>query len=144
MEEWRLLWTDKHVSKAGQHCRRIKKDKEKDLIELIKYGSKIFTEPDLKMKGKQGVPRHIYTAALDNILVAMKGLRLFDRFGFDLHDTAKRPKEPSKALRRYKEWVFDPKLSDWVNSNTDEVLSGYCLPPDLAFLLDYRIDVRLE
>lgn len=38
------------------------------LIEVVKYGSKIFTEPDLKKKGKEMTVAKIYVAALNNIL----------------------------------------------------------------------------
>jgi len=62
---------------------------ENALIEIIKYGSKIFTEPDLKKKGNLKTPPKIYDRALDNILVAMKGKRIFERFGFNLPEKHK-------------------------------------------------------
>ena len=40
---------------------------EATLIEIVKYGSKIFTEPDLKKKGQSKVHPNIYLAALENI-----------------------------------------------------------------------------
>ncbi len=57
---------------------------ETALIETIKYGSKIFTEPDLNKKSQLKTPPKIYACALDNILVAMKGKRIFERFCFNL------------------------------------------------------------
>ncbi len=50
------------------------------LIEVVKYGSKIFTEPDLRKKVKIKGQGKIYLRALSNILNAMKGLRIFERF----------------------------------------------------------------
>jgi len=52
--------------------------------EYPKYGSKIFTEQDLDKKSNGKIPRKIYVRALDNILSAMEGIRIFERFGFNL------------------------------------------------------------
>ena len=79
---------------------------------------------------------------MDNILVAMKGHRIFDRFGFDLPKAPKKPKKTT-ILEQYQELKFDPKLSDWINIYTDEVLSGYILSHELEFLLTNKIDKEL-
>ena len=47
------------------------------LIGTIKYGSKIFIEPNPGNKSRHNVPPMIYAYALDNILVAMKRIRIF-------------------------------------------------------------------
>lgn len=49
-KEWMLQWnktTTIHCSPKAQHIRKVE-NLERDLIETIKYGSKIFTEADLK------------------------------------------------------------------------------------------------
>jgi hypothetical protein len=71
------------IPKKGQYKERVW-NKEKALIEIVKYISEVFTEPDVHNKTKRQYSRTLYAAALDNILCAMKGLRVFDRFGFDL------------------------------------------------------------
>ena len=47
LSEWLGRYPVFHANKKGQHCRRVV-DKQHDLLEMVKYGSKIFTEPDLK------------------------------------------------------------------------------------------------
>ena len=66
----------------GQDKRQIA-NLETALIEVVKYGSKIFTEPDLNKKGEGKCDPKIYVAALDNIFNSMQGLRIFERFGFN-------------------------------------------------------------
>jgi hypothetical protein len=50
----------------------------------VKYGSKIFSEPDVNKKAKGGRNPKLYVSALHYIFLSMKGLRIFERFGFDL------------------------------------------------------------
>lgn len=72
--EWQKLWNrgnKKLASPFAQHSRRVK-NVERDLVELIKYGSKIFIEPDKYKNLKSKIPPMIYAAALDNIFAAMK------------------------------------------------------------------------
>jgi len=78
VSEWLEQWRPKDGYRykfASPKAQKISKvtSIEHSLIETIKYGSKVFTEPDLKKKGKQTVKPMIYAYALDNILVAMKG-----------------------------------------------------------------------
>lgn len=51
-------------------------------MEVVKYGSKIVTEPVVRDKANKKQERDITAAAVDNILCGRKGHRLFDRFGF--------------------------------------------------------------
>jgi len=142
-KEWLIQWqSDKTLftSPKAQYVRSIE-NLERDLIEIIKYGSKIFTEPDLKKKGNQSIASMIYANALDNIFCAMKGKRLFERFGFNL------PQQVTKEIRfravsDFQEWVFMPSASDWVNKTTGETLTGYSEPPELTHLLENGIDLK--
>lgn len=122
VKEWLIQWTNKHTSRKGQHIRKVR-DMNHDLIEVIKYGAKVFTEPDPNNK-KSKVPRKIYVRAMDNIYAVMKGHRLFDRFGFNL------PKEEpylaqEEVLNDYKIWEFATSENDWVQKNTGETLTGF-------------------
>ncbi len=148
--EWQRYMKGKKTGKKytgawGQHYRPIKKDRVKDLIETIKYGSKIFTEPDVKnkSKSKNKIPPTIYANALDNIFAAMKGKRLFDRFGFDLPKQPKKSKANAQFLTNYKEWAYDITVNDWMNPQTGELLTGYVPPAQLSYLLN-TIDTDLE
>lgn len=143
VKEWLLLWGNKWTNKAAQYSRKVE-DRKRDLIEIIKYGSKIFTEPDMKRNSKQKSTANIYVSALDNILCAMKDHRIFDRFGFDLPKSNKEKERMSTMLNKYDEWVFDPKQSNWVNADSDKRLSSYLLPNELRALLEYNINAEDE
>jgi len=102
-KEWQKQWTSKHTYSGAQFIRKVE-SLEKDLIETIKYGSKIFTEPDLKKQSKKSNPK-IYVNALDEILKAMKGKRLFDRFGFNL-PKQNHSEASQKFVDKFIEWEF--------------------------------------
>src|SRR5690606_16667125 len=82
--DWLKLCTPKFANRKGQDITPIT-DVEKKLIEIIKYNTKVFTEPDMKkVRYEKSRTAQVYVKALNNILLAMKGKRIFDRFGFDL------------------------------------------------------------
>jgi len=144
--EWQKLWNrgkKKLASPYAQHSRRVE-NVERDLVELIKYGSKIFTEPDKCKNPKSKIPPMIYAAALDNIFAAMKPYRLFERFGFNLPPQSKRGVHPPTLLEQCNEWIFDPTLHDWHNLETGELLTGYLPPPQLQWILAQSIDTDLQ
>lgn len=111
---------------------------EKALIEVIKYGSKIFTEPDLKMT-RTGNEK-IYAKALHNILQAMKGRRIFDRVGFDLPKLKESDKPDIKLAAVYERWTFEADRGNWINNKTKEPLTSYVAPFDLLELLAFHVD----
>jgi len=129
-KEWLKQWRPKNKNVYRYKFTRPKSQDiksvynlESALIETIKYGSKIFSEPDIRQKSKQKIPPKIYARALDNIFVAMKGKRIFDRFGFNL------PKQPekksiTKLVVDFENWTFPKDSSDWVNDETGEALTG--------------------
>lgn len=142
IEEWLSIWTPKYTFHAAQNFSRIE-DPERCLVEVVKYGSKIFTEPDVNNKSKSKGDRDIYAAALHNIFRAMKGRRIFDRFGFNL------PKErireyKSKEVRNFVNWKYNNRLGNWERDEGDEVLTTYKMPFMLEFLLENHIDKSLE
>jgi hypothetical protein len=139
--EWMKQWTTKHTYHKAQHITKVD-SLEHALIETIKYGSKIFTEPDIKKKGEKGVPRMIYAHALDNIFCAMRGKRIFERFGFDLPPQPKKQNN-ARFVQDHQEWIFDPTATDWINSNTGECLTGYVQPFELDYLLNECVDLDI-
>lgn len=102
-------------------------------------GSKIFTEPDLNKKSKLKTPPKIYARALDNILVAMKGKRIFDRFGFNVPEQAQQTNS-TKVVVDFENWTFPKDSSDWVNDETGEALTGFLPPLGLSYLLNECIN----
>lgn len=141
ISEWLKLFTAKFARHYAQNMQRVNSN-EKVLMEVVKYSSKIFTEPDVTAKSNKKADRDLYAAALDNIFAAMKGNRIFDRFGFDLPKMEKESK--ATVLSQYDEWEFDPKQFDWLQINDEHSLTGYLPPNELLNLLAYNIDKILE
>lgn len=144
INEWLKKWKAGGTNRYAQNMKEIY-SAETGLIEIIKYGSKIFTEPDLDKKSKSGMPSQIYVAALETIFSAMKGVRIFDRFGFNTgqenNDLTEEPLSNTKLVVDFKEFEFDATKSDWVSNSGDEVLSGYEMPIHLSSLLSTGIDI---
>ncbi len=144
IKQWRPIpkttYRYKYTTPKAQHIEPVY-NLETALIETIKYGSKIFTEPDLNKKSNLKTPPKIYARALDNILVAMKGKRIFERFGFNL------PEQPqqinsTKVLVDFENWTFPKDSSDWVNDETGEALTGFLPPLGLSYLLNECINTE--
>lgn len=140
-KEWQILLTSKFTYKKAQHFRKVK-DTERDMVDVVKYGSKIFTDPTMS-KDKTITP-YIYASALYNILSAMKGHRLYQNFGFNLTKELATKKRTTKTITNYQELDYDNKLSDWVDREKDEVLTGYIPDLELLGILEYNINVELS
>lgn len=138
--EWQKKWTEKYTKPIAQHQRRVG-HLERDLMEVIKYGSKIFTDFDARDKGK--MPPKIYVAALINIYKAMKPYRLFERFGFDLPKQKKNGVKTVIPANQCKDFVYASEVYDWVNTKTGEGLTGYAPTALLEWLLTENIDTDL-
>ncbi len=144
IDEWLSRCTKDYASPKGQDKQRIH-NRETALIEVVKYGSKIFTEPDVNNKSKQKKgDRDIYAAALDNIFYALKGRRIFDRFGFDLPKETYSKEGRSMLINEYQEWTFDLKQADWINTSSECALSDFQPITELLNLLQYHINTDLE
>ncbi len=137
IDTWLKIATPAFAIRRAQDMRKVY-DLEKGLIEIIKYSSKIFTEPDAKK-----VPSMIYLAALDNILSVMKGKRVFERFGFNAEKKEK-PVKVQKAVQEYQQWEYNPKATDWQNKATEEPLTGYKPHAQLMGILTNNIDLASQ
>ncbi|MBK6526238.1 MAG: protein rep [Crocinitomicaceae bacterium] len=143
IQEWMKIWTPKHTGIGGQHMVKIT-NPAKCMVEVIKYGSKIFTEPDPRNKSKKNKVRDIYVVALDNIYKAMKGKRIFERFGFNLGENKKKRKPKTSALTKFETWTFEAQTGNWINNKNGNSLSSYVIPHDLEDLLKNNINLDLE
>ena len=139
LSEWLKLWTPKFAKRHAQNIQKVD-NLESGLIEIIKYGSKIFTEPDLKKRKNQKDTAQIYVKALNTILTAMKGKRIFDRFGFNLPASEKTNNIPVKLLSDYNEWEYDMTSTDWINVYSGEQLCRYNMPSNLKAILSENIN----
>ncbi|OAD92658.1 hypothetical protein A7A78_01755 [Aequorivita soesokkakensis] len=140
LEEWLSRSKKGYTLRWSQNLQPVR-NLETGLIEIIKYGSKIFTEPDLKKKAKETDTAQIYLKALDTILSAMKGKRIFDRFGFNAPKNIKPKYTPAKLLSNYREWEYDAESSDWIDNITGEVLTDYKMPSHLQAILTHNINL---
>jgi hypothetical protein len=141
IREWLKLWTRKWTSPSAQNKVRVFNN-QAALLETVKYGSKIFTEPDVNRKVKDKGASKIYIAALSNIFNAMKGLRIFDRFGFNL--PSKQHSQPTtQVANEFKHWEYDSERYDWI-STSGERLSDFNPLNALIAILDRCIDSRAE
>ena len=140
VNEWLKKWTKKHTLRNGQFYRPVKKNCTEDLVEVIKYGSKIFTEYDKHEYKKHNIPPKIYLQALYNILNAFQGERLFDRFGFNkLASNDYKPKK-TVSIDDCEEFVFEPLFGDWLSTEDSNCLTNYQIPFELEFLLTSNLD----
>jgi len=141
--EWMKLWTKNFTNGWAQDIRPIKNNEE-GLIEVVKYGSKIFTEQDPNKKKTKKTNRYVYISALYNILNSMKGLRLFDRFGFETQKDKIQKVNHSSKITNYDELSYCPEIMDWVNDETGETLSDFTPDWELQNLINHRIDTTLQ
>jgi hypothetical protein len=144
LNDWMQYWKDRKVSvdRKGQHYRRLNKDRQRDLIEIVKYGSKIFTEPDIAERMRLGLPKKpsfIYVRALYNILLAMDGLDVFNTFGIKLPKRKKPRKMVTKATDVI-DWNYDLAAPDWINEELGLRLAKYKVPEELEALLQSRVN----
>ncbi len=138
-KEWMKKWTSKHTYHKAQDIKKVT-DLNHQLKELIKYGSKIFTDPFMKKNKDSSISPKIYLAALDNIFIAMKGHRVFERFGFNLPPELNNKKGIQKTIIDYENFEYDFKTMDWNNDSTGEHLTGYQADSFLQYLMNHNID----
>ena len=148
-KEWIKLWKKKYfrtkefkyryARAASQHIRKIR-NTENDLIEVIKYGAKIFTDPTMKKGKSKNVSPIIYAAALHEIYKAMDGHRLFGSFGVKLTKRVFN-KNNSKVISVFQNWEYVPELKDWVNTETGQVMLDYVPDNVIEKIIKSNLDV---
>lgn len=145
VSEWLKLWTSKYASYKAQDIRPLRTNTVEDMFGTIKYGTKVFTDPNMK-KGKSRVKTNdtIYIAALHNILNAFKGHQIFGSFGFKLPEGSERKPVGAKVLQHWETWEFDHSGVDWMNDVNGEPLTDYSAPHLLLNMLENNIDTESE
>lgn len=141
--EWLKLWGPKYVNRAGQYCEPVH-SREKILLEVIKYCTKVFTDPDKDKEFKAGKEYKIYVKALYNIYCAMRGHRIFERFGFNLPENTPKREPKETEVNHSIKWKYSLKLMDWVGEDTASLLTNYVPDARLMDILENHIDTLLE
>lgn len=147
-QEWKKEWNKNSymASDRAQDVRKIE-NLESGLIEVIKYGAKMLSEPDPNKKRKRqkgdlnGL--NIYANGLHTIYKAFDSHQLFKSFGFKLTKQELR-KNTTQVIRKYDVWKYRIKDMDWVNTSTGNYLTDYELDIDLEYLLKTSIDIVLN
>lgn len=145
--EWLRLWTLRPTNKkwVDPRAQDIKKvfNMDSALVEVIKYGAKVFTDPT-ENKNKQNRNLKVYARAFYNIMLAMKGLRLFASFGFKLPKDSKPERLPPRVTTDYEEWRYLPEFKDWQHTENELTLFGNMQDAYLEEVLVNCIDVLAE
>jgi len=146
-QEWKKEWNKKgfNAGEKGQDL-RVVKNTEKDLVEVIKYGAKILSDPDPSHKRKRAkgdmTGLNIYANALHTIYKAFDRHQLFSSFGFKLPENEK-VKSSERVVTDFENWIYKPKLMDWVNEETGKLLTEYQIDGYLEYILKTQIEMEL-
>jgi hypothetical protein len=140
---WLEYWGPAIARHGGQRITLVK-NTERALIEVIKYASKIFTDPNMKKKHGPNKDATFYAQAYHNIIWALEGHRVFERFGFNLPKTNKPKGGKRTTVTEYEELIFDGTQFDWVNPATGEIFTGYIPEPQLIEILENNIDTEAQ
>lgn len=142
IKDWLELCTGKFASPKAQLGLLIEEnEKEKNLVEVIKYSTKQFTDPDPNNKRKKKASSYVYTAAMYNIFTAMQGIRIFDRFGFNMPKSTRKQSQ-SKEVFDAETYKYNPKVNDWLNTKNQR-LTGFLPSMELIAKLTNKINSEL-
>ena len=147
-QEWKKEWNKSsfNVGDEGQKVQKIDNN-EKGLIEVIKYGAKILSDPNPahKRKRKKGDMKglNIYANALHTIYKAMNKHRLYGSIGFKLPQE-KQENIPFKMVSNFETWTYQPKEMDWINNSTGNQFTEYEMDAYLAYILKTCINKELH
>ncbi len=134
LQYWKRLGVA--VSPMAQHSITIKSNKvDKGLIEVLKYGAKIFTDPNMKKSKDKTVLPVVYAAAMHEIFKAFDGRKLCTRFGFTL-PKSNTVKTESKIVKEYDQFVFDQTLRNYVNIETGQIWKTVATTSTEDYLLE--------
>ena len=144
IQEWCKYWGYK-IAYRGAQDNKIIDNLQGALIEVIKYSSKVFNEPKTEEEKNKKIPPIIFVSALHNMICAMKGERIYDRFGFNLPKQNVTSDKKSIVTNEYKDWEFDPKKFDWINKDdSNQFLTGFVLTNELTAILENNINAEVE
>lgn len=113
--------------------------------EEIEYSEGMGYSIHFKQKKKQyKLPRKIYISALNNILLALNGHHVFDRFGFNLPVRKVKPESRLTLVTDFDTWAYDSLVSDWINTESGNRLTGFTPEDEIAAILKNDMDMVLQ
>lgn len=131
------------INRKAQNIKKVTNN-ETILIEIIKYGSKIFTHSELRKKIKGKGKFTIYLKALYTILKAFDGIRLFERFGFNTEAKNNGKTKELTHLETYRDLQYDINKADWIEIGNGNPLTSYKPPEELRHIIENHIDLELN
>jgi hypothetical protein len=138
--QWLNAWQKHEVSPYAQDVRPVE-NPEEDLIEIIKYETKIFTDPEPGKGKKKKRTYKIYIRALDTIYGALKGKHLVESIGLKVPKVEKK-KEQSRWVDDYEIWQYHTASGDWLHEEHESVLANYEPYYELCHILENHIDTK--
>lgn len=138
--EWLKRYPDaKHYLQNIKPC-----NSEFELLELFKYFTKIISNTSKKDNGRGEYKKSqsIYINALDIIFNSIVGKRTFQNYGFSLKVDVESKDEDIEldiANVEHYTWEWEQELTDWVNCETGELLTGYTPTEELVQLFEKQV-----
>ena len=132
-KEWLKAFGDKRTKPYAQKIIKIK-DMEHHLIETIKYGTKVFTDPDAK-KGIRGKNYKLYARAYYTIIKAFEGKKIIANFGFKLPKGTRKKEKTETTYSSASTLHYLPKVNDWINKETGSMLTRFSPDEELKTLI---------
>ena len=132
----------KKVARPFAQDLRIIKDREKNLLEVIKYGVKVMSDPDMK-KGKNRTQLPIiYAAALHEIHKAFSSVHLLSKYGFKLAKVEKEVVTNYVVDSNIKSWEYDPSFTSYIETSTAEIMHPKQFLPsaEVEYIAKERLD----
>ena len=129
------------ANNAGQDITKVT-DLNHHLVEIIKYSTKIMTDPDMKKgKNKTKLPI-IYAAALHEIHKALGETNVISKYGFKLLQSEYEAKEKTVSDHQVKCWSYKPTERQYIEESTAEVMymEKHLPKPEIEYLVSERID----
>jgi plasmid rolling circle replication initiator protein Rep len=120
VEEWVAKAKKGGASFQAQNIQQVK-NREECFIEIVKYGTKIFTDVEGKKRNIRN--GRVYVRALYKIIEAMQGIRLFERFGFNTGANTTKWTPKKTILVNPKEFEYDPSQANWIETTTGKCIS---------------------
>lgn len=114
---------------ARSWCQDVREADDGSVKEMFKYFTKIISKP-VEGEGSVGTRRRgVYPLALDVIFQAVSGIRTYQNFGFKLPKVAEEVSEEveaaAEAVAEEALYQWEQEVSDWVEVESGELLSGY-------------------
>lgn len=124
-EEWLIAFSRSHVHPVAQYI-DVVKDKQKNLMEVIKYGAKILTDAEMKKGHERTRLPYIYAAALHEINKAFFRKHLIRYRGRKIPKVEKEKSE--KIIKEIEGWSYDKIMRTWINETTGIPFTNKYIP----------------